>query len=280
VAAEKEPLNFDEIIHTCLYDKKVFAKEISKKVHNEIRLDGYKHHKKPIIIKDGKNKTMIHFFDLNNPSVAEDAYKAVDKYYEHTKANKDHQSDSFKDKDKQIEHFGSYADYTMLPYVTAHTASTHNKDHQLCVRQLIKRLQPLSDTINNWTNKAYSQLYTNMKDLDLGPNVPKSFGIFPTASINFNCASAFHHDIKDHRNALCIVCPLETFEGDELVFPELKLIFHVKQGQAIAFRSLLLVHGNLLITSGKRHSIVFYIHKSLLNKNILLLHLILVLMKL
>ena len=51
-----------------------------------------------------------------------------------------------------------------------------------------------------------------------------------------------------------------------MVFPKLKLIFHVKQGQAIAFWSSLLIYGNLLITSGKRHSIVFYIHKSFIKQ--------------
>ncbi|CAG8853591.1 38687_t:CDS:2, partial [Gigaspora margarita] len=54
----------------------------------------------------------------------------------------------------------------------------------------------------------------------------------------------------DHQNSLCIVCPLGKFEGDELVFLELKVVVHAKQEQAIAFCSNFLVHGNLPITTG------------------------------
>ena len=105
-----------------------------------------------------------------------------------------------------------------------------------------------------------------MKKLDLGPNVPKSFGAFPTVGINFNSICQFHRDLKDHRNTFCVVCPLGVFEGGQLAFPELKLAFNVKQGQAIAFRSNLLVHGNLPITTGTRHSIVFYIHDTVIKQ--------------
>ncbi|CAG8841047.1 7709_t:CDS:1, partial [Gigaspora margarita] len=93
--------------------------------------------------------------------------------------------------------------------------------------------------------EAYPILYTKMKKLDLGPNVPKSFGGFPTMVINFNAICKFHRDPKDHQNSLCIVCPLGSFEGKQLVFPELKLAIYAKQDQAIAFRSNILVYGNL-----------------------------------
>ena len=72
----------------------------------------------------------------------------------------------------------------------------------------------------------YPNLYTKMKKLDLGPNVPKSFGIFPTVAINYNAISAFHRDPNDHPNSLCVVCPLGFFKGGQLVFPELKLVIH------------------------------------------------------
>ena len=105
-----------------------------------------------------------------------------------------------------------------------------------------------------------------MKKLNLGSYVPKSFGIFPTVSINFNIICQFHRDLKDHRNTLCVVCPLGNFEGGELTFPELKLVIHVKQGQAVAFRSNILVHGNLPVIAGIRHSLVFYIHNTLIKQ--------------
>ncbi|CAG8711811.1 6173_t:CDS:1, partial [Gigaspora rosea] len=106
-----------------------------------------------------------------------------------------------------------------------------------------------------------------MAKLNLGPNVPKSFGAFPTIAINFNVISQFYRDLKDHRNTLCVVCPLGSFEGGQLIFPELKLIIYAKQGQAIAFRSNILVHSNLPVISGVRHSVVFFIHATSIKKN-------------
>ena len=56
------------------------------------------------------------------------------------------------------------------------------------------------------------------------------------------------------------------FKRGELSFPELKLVIHVKQGQAVAFRSNILVHGNLPVITGIRHSLVFYIHNTLIKQ--------------
>ncbi|CAG8821899.1 4544_t:CDS:1, partial [Gigaspora rosea] len=36
---------------------------------------------------------------------------------------------------------------------------------------------------------TYPALYAKMKKLNLGPNVPKSFGAFSTMAINFNIIS-------------------------------------------------------------------------------------------
>src|SRR6185436_1384571 len=100
-----------------------------------------------------------------------------------------------------------------------------------------------------------------------GPNVPKSFGAFPTVAVNFNIISQFHRDLKDHCDSLCVICPLGTFEGRQLVFSELKLIIHAREDQAIAFRSNILVHGNLPVIAGIRHSIVFFIHATSIKQN-------------
>jgi hypothetical protein len=105
-----------------------------------------------------------------------------------------------------------------------------------------------------------------MRKIDLGSNVPKSFGAFPTVSINFNSICQFHRDLKDHRDTLCVVCHLGTFEGGCLAFPELKLAIDAKQGQAIAFRLHLLIHGNFPVIFGSRHSVVFYIHDTVIKQ--------------
>ncbi|CAG8650049.1 11944_t:CDS:2, partial [Acaulospora colombiana] len=168
----------------------------------------------------------------------EDVRIAVDQYYQHTLAHPSHQSKQFA-KDL-IEHFGGFADSNNLPYTTANTASSHCEEHQECVQDLIQGLQPISKAVNKYIKATYPALYSKMKKLDLGSN--------------------------DHRNTLCVVCPLGKFEGGELTFPELKLIIYAKQGQAVAFRSNILVHGNLPVIAGVRHSVVFYIHNTIIKQ--------------
>ena len=46
--------------------------------------------------------------------------------------------------------------------------------------------------MNNYFKNIYPELYTKMKKLDLGPNVPKSFRTFLTVAINYNTISLFH----------------------------------------------------------------------------------------
>ncbi|CAG8584859.1 4985_t:CDS:2, partial [Acaulospora colombiana] len=158
--------------------------------------------------------------------------------------------------------FALWAYSNNIPYTTSNTTSSHHKAHLKCVKGLIQGLQPLSNSINNYLENTYPALYNKLKKLDLGPNVSKSFGAFPTVTINFNVICQFHRDMKDHRNTLCVVCPLGEFKGGELAFPELKLVVHMKQGRAVAFRSNLLIHGNLPVIAGVRHSVVFYIHNT------------------
>jgi hypothetical protein len=194
----------------------------------------------------------------------ENARIVVDQYYQHTLTHTSHQLKQFKD--DLIEHFGGFADSNNLPYTTANTTSSHCKEHQKCVQDLIQGLQPISGSVNKYLETTYPVYYSKLKKLDLGPNVPKSFGALPTAAINFNIICQFHRDIKDLQNSLCIVCSLGNFKGKELTFPELKLVIHVKQGQAVAFRSNILVHGNLPVITGIYHSLVFYIHNTLIRQ--------------
>jgi len=245
-------------------DKLYIAEKMTKRVAHGIDIKGYHHIFNPQCFKNAFGETLVDFFDLTNPVAVKEAQVVVNQYYDHTLTHPSHQSRNFA-KDL-TEHFGSFTDNNNEPYTTANTASSRCQEHLGCVQKLIKGLQPLSNVVNNYFNNTYPVLYAKMKRLDLGPNVPKSFGAFPTVAINFNAICQFHRDLKDHRNTLCVVCPLGIFEGGELVFPELRLVVHVKQGYGVAFRSNLLVHGNLPITVGIRHSIVFYIHDTVIKQ--------------
>ena len=261
---DNKPLQEDEIFLLRPNDKLHIADETTKEIISGNNLKGYHHIFNPRCFKNSLGETMVDFFDLDNKMAAENARKVVDQYYRHTLDHTEHQSPHFKE--GLIEHFGGFADSNKVPYTTANTATSHCDEHQKCVRDLIQGLQSVSGSVNEYIKTTYSDYYSKMKELDLGPNVPKSFGIFPTLSINYNVICQFHRDLKDHRNTLCVVCPLGNFTGGELVFPELKLVIHVKQGQAVAFRSNILVHGNLPIITGIRHSLVFYVHNTLIKQ--------------
>ena len=248
-------------------DKDQIASKTTEKIIEDNNLKGYNHIFELQCFKNESGETIIDFFDLNNLTAANDAYTVVDNYYCHTLKNPSHQTKQFKI--EYVEHFDAFTSSNNEPYTTANTAATtsKNQDHQICVRNLTQGLQPLSKIIDNYFKNTYPSLYDKMKILDLGPNVPKSFGIFPTVAINYNAICAFHWDPNDHPNSLCVVCPLGLFEGGQLVFPELKLIIHIKQGQAIAFRSHFLVHGNSPVITGNRHSVVFFVHGSVIKQN-------------
>ncbi|RHZ78379.1 hypothetical protein Glove_165g92 [Diversispora epigaea] len=226
IDAQENPLELcyiPEVFRKHHYDKLFITHETTKKVQNNIHLNNYKYIVKPQCIKNSVGETMIDFFNFTNFLVTTIAQERVNQYYNHLIDPKysDHCSSQFTN--NLIENFGYYTDSSNEPYVTANTASTHCLEHQKCVRELIQGLQPLSDAVNNYFDVTYPVLYAKMKKLDLGPNVPKSFGAFPTVSINFNCISQFHRDLKDHHNTLCVVYPLGIFKGAHLVFPELKL---------------------------------------------------------
>ncbi|CAG8485157.1 2404_t:CDS:2 [Acaulospora colombiana] len=227
--AQNKPLedhNIREVFQQNPKDKLYIAHETTKKVAHGIDLECYLHIFNPRCFKNAFGETVVDFFDLANPLVAKNAQIVINHYYNHTLNHPSHQSKQFAK--NMIEHFCGFTDSNNVPYTTANTASSHFREH----------------------------LTSKMKNLNLGPNVPKSFGAFPTVGINYNTISQFHRDLKDHRNTLCVVCPLGIFEGGELTFPELKLSIHAKEGHGIAFRSNLLIHGNLPIITGTRHSVL------------------------
>ncbi|CAG8812228.1 20348_t:CDS:2, partial [Gigaspora rosea] len=58
----------------------------------------------------------------------------------------------------------------------------------------------------------------------------------------------------------------------QLVFSELKLVIYTKQGQAIAFKSNILVHSNLSVTSDNSDSKIDTSMKNNCNKLVILKH--------
>jgi hypothetical protein len=69
-------------------------------------------------------------------------------------------------------------------------------------------------------------------------------------------------DRDDDKYGFCWLVPLGEWEGGDLIFPQLNVRIKLKPGNILAFRSNLLVHGNLPC-SGVRHSLVFFTHNNL-----------------
>ena len=81
-------------------------------------------------------------------------------------------------------------------------------------------------------------------------------------AVNFNTICRYHIDRDDDKYGFCWLVPLGDWEGGDLIFPQLNVRIKLKPGNILAFRSNLLVHGNLSC-SGVRHSLVFFTHNNL-----------------
>jgi hypothetical protein len=216
------------------------------------------------------HQTLVHLEKLDDQDAITQAAVAVNDYYFHTLDNASHRSNEFWE--RFAENFGVFAKNNTLPYTSSNMASTHNTNHQECVNKLILALKPLSDSINRFAQNYYSNFYEKLSQLNWGPFAPRSFGIFPMISINYNIISKYHLDKNDHENSLAFLVVLGDFEGGEICFPEIKLVVKVRPGQVLAFSSRFLRHGNLKVTKGIRYSIIYYVHqdffKELRNFNI------------
>jgi hypothetical protein len=113
-------------------------------------------------------------------------------------------------------------------------------------------------------------LYEKLNELKWGPFGPRPFGIFPMIAINYNIVNTCHRDKNDDPNSLCCLITLGDYEDDELCFSELKIIISLKPNQVLVFSSYFLLHGNLPVIKGIRHSIVYKVHNAFFyNKNAL-----------
>lgn len=212
----------------------------------------------PECITDMDSRTIVHLDRLDDPTAVIRATNVINSYYFHTLKCPSHRSKSFWS--NFIEHFGAFTLNNLFPYTSSNSASSHNIDHLKCVNELIHGLEQLSNSINQFVGNYYESLYEKLCKLKWGAFAPRSFGIFPMIAINFNTGSDFHWDEHDDPNSLCCLVALGDFEGGELCFPELEVIIQLKPNYVVAFSSRLLLHGNLPITRGIRHSVVYFVH--------------------
>jgi hypothetical protein len=215
---------------------------------------------KPECIIDLNGQTLVHLEELENYDAIIKATNAINQYYFHTLENSSHQSTGFWT--DLAEHFGVYTRNNLLPFTSSNTASSHSTKHHECVNELLLNLKPLSDSVNQFLKKYYRNLYEKLSQLKWGPFAPRPFGVFPMIAINYNIISSYHWDKNDEINSLCCLVALGDYEGGELCFPQLEIIIPLRPNQVVAFSSHFLLHGNLPIVKGIRHSIVYFIHNT------------------
>ena len=80
--------------------------------------------------------------------------------------------------------------------------------------------------------------------------------------VNFNTICSNHIDRDDDKHRFYWLVPLGDWEGGDVIFSQLNIRVKLKPGNILAFRSNLLVHGNLPYF-GVRHSLVFFTHNNL-----------------
>jgi hypothetical protein len=225
------------------------------------RIASFRRITRPECITDIYGRTLVHLEQLKDYNAVIKATKAINHYYFDTLDNPSHRSSGFWT--DFAEHFGVYLRYNVLPYTSSDIASSHNAEHRACVDNLLHELTPLSVSINKFFKKYYRNLYTKLNQVKWGPFAPRSFGIFPMIAINYNIISSYHWDRNDEPDSLCCLVALGDYEGGELCFPQLEIVISLRPNQVVLFSSNFLLHGNLPVVRGIRHSIVYFIHSDL-----------------
>ncbi|CAG8782441.1 11941_t:CDS:2, partial [Gigaspora rosea] len=107
--AQKKPLEHYVIPKAFQQNSKEklnLADETTKKVMCGINLSGYRHVLKPQCSKNTLGETIVDFYTLPNPVVADNAKAVVDHYYQHTRHNPLYQSKEFAK--QMVETFGAF----------------------------------------------------------------------------------------------------------------------------------------------------------------------------
>jgi hypothetical protein len=83
---------------------------------------------------------------------------------------------------------------------------------------------------------------------------------FSSVAVNWNARTGIHFDYGDF--GLCVVIALGDFQGGHLCLRGVNIAVELKRGEVLVFDSNVVPHFNLS-KEGARHSLVFYMDKSL-----------------
>jgi hypothetical protein len=122
--------------------------------------------------------------------------------------------------------------------------------------------QKIIKLINKMFEEHFPLMFASYAEVveKLIPNCP--LGVFSMVTINEG-SSLPHMDVADKKDGLCWIVPFGRFTGGQLILKELNVLVNLKCGDVIAFQSSQLTHFNLTVSTGRRHSAVFFTHQIL-----------------
>lgn len=88
--------------------------------------------------------------------------------------------------------------------------------------------------------------------------LPYLFGMWECLAINYHFLSQPHIDRNDLDRGVCVILPLEQFEGGEINIHDLGISFKATEKDIVILRSSVYLHSNNSIHSGSRSSIVLF----------------------
>ncbi|PKC15140.1 hypothetical protein RhiirA5_395225 [Rhizophagus irregularis] len=140
----------------------------------------------------------------------------------------------------------------------------------------IYEINEVADYIANIMEFYYPSMYRNLSNLCFPPQVKKLFKVFGImCAVNFNTICGYHIDRDDDKYGFCWLVPLGEWKGGDLIFPQLNIRIKLKPGNILAFRSNLLVHGNLPCSEyNKRsynHMILLYVNNVIIKSRVVAL---------
>ncbi|PKY16157.1 hypothetical protein RhiirB3_467176 [Rhizophagus irregularis] len=149
-------------------------------------------------------------------------------------------------------------------------------NHSCCVDKMLYEINEVADYIANIMEFYYPSMYRNLSNLCFPPQVKKLFKVFGImCAVNFNTICGYHIDRDDDKYGFCWLVPLGEWKGGDLIFPQLNIRIKLKPGNILAFRSNLLVHGNLPCSEyNKRsynHMILLYVNNVIIKSRVVAL---------
>ncbi|CAG8730949.1 5772_t:CDS:2, partial [Rhizophagus irregularis] len=214
---------------------------------------------------DENKATLFRLFEVpkEKEQLIVNADHAVQTYWTHIHNDFNHAPPKFKgfnyesqDSGTQpfTQHFGIFRSNNKFVYQSQDYMCKVKNDeyfnHSCCVDKMLYEINEVADYIANIMEFYYPSMYRNLSNLCFPPQVKKLFKVFGMCAVNFNTICGCHIDRDDDKYGFCWLVPLGEWKGGDLIFPQLNIRIKLKPGNILAFRSNLLVHGNLPCSVG------------------------------